>query len=91
MIQMSTITSKGQTTIPEHIRTALSIQKGDKVLFKPLSPASRDTKEIIMHVISQQSVVDQLAGSLISTKKYADIDTIRKIAGKKYGKQYAIK
>lgn len=84
---MSTVTTKGQATIPEEIRRLLSIKTGDKVVFLKTIPHK---KEATIRVISQSNVVDQLAGSLHTRIPYISIAKVRKEAGRLLGGKYAI-
>jgi antitoxin PrlF len=62
-IAISTLTGKGQTTIPQEIRESLGMQSGDKITYTPMPDGT-----IIMRIKSG-SLLD-LAGS-ISAKKNA--------------------
>lgn len=84
---LTTITTKGQVTIPFEVRQMLNIKIGDKVSFTTIEP---DTKEIMIKIIPS-SVVDQLAGSLSSKIKYSDFKKVREIAGKLLGEKYKVK
>jgi len=86
-MNISTVTTKGQATIPEEIRRLLNINIGDKVSFTTIEP---HTKQIMIKIIPS-NVVDQLVGSLSSKVKYVDFKEVRKIAGKLLVKKYKIK
>ena len=81
---LTTITTKGQVTIPFEVRQMLNIAIGDKVSFTTIEP---DTKEIMIKIIPS-NVVDQLAGSLSSKVKNSNFKEVRKIAGKLLGEKY---
>jgi len=85
MTMLTTITTKGQVTIPEAVRRALEVSIGDKVAFVRVK---KDRKEATIRVIPT-SVVDQLAGSLKSTVPYTPQAKVRKILAKERAKRYA--
>lgn len=87
-MNMSTVTTKGQATIPEEIRRLLNINIGDKILF--LNPIPKK-KQTIIQVIPQSSSVDRLFGSLKTNVPYADMKTVRKKVGSNLGQKYSIK
>ena len=82
---MTTITTKGQVTIPEAVRRALAVSIGDKVAFIRVE---KDSKEATIRVIST-SVVDQLAGSLKNAVPYMPQAEVRKILARERAKRYA--
>ena len=71
----TTITTKGQVTIPEEVRLFLNAQSGDKALFMPV-----DKKRFVVDIISTKNVVNELFGSLNPTGKikYVPLSVIRK-------------
>lgn len=74
----TTITTKGQVTIPEAVRFLLNAQPGDKAIFTPV-PAK---KQVVVEVISTKNVVEELAGSLHRPgMKYVPINVARKKVG----------
>ncbi|OGG14306.1 hypothetical protein A2875_02000 [Candidatus Gottesmanbacteria bacterium RIFCSPHIGHO2_01_FULL_46_14] len=81
---MTTITTKGQVTIPEAVRRALDASIGDKVAFVRVE---KDRKEATIRVIST-SVVDQLAGSLKTPIHYMPQAKVRKILARERAKRY---
>lgn len=85
MYGISTLTSKGQATIPEPLRSYLGLVAGDKVYFE----ASPKEKSLKVKKTSPQSIVDELYGSLKTSKPYEDYSVVRQKAGillaKKYG------
>lgn len=74
----STITTKGQATIPSPIRKKLKLKPGEKVVFEERGD------EI---VIKKNSDVDDLMGSLKTDKKY-DKKKIREAVGKMLAGRY---
>jgi len=64
--QLSTITSKGQVTIPKNIRDSLHLLNGDKVEF-----IRNEADEIIIKPITKKS--NEIAGIL---KQYAKKETV---------------
>lgn len=83
----TTITTKGQVTIPEEVRQALGVKIGDKVSFKNLKP---DFKEAVIKIISSD-IVEELSGSLVSRVKLSESKKARKESGKLLVKKYKIK
>lgn len=81
---MTTITTKGQVTIPESVRRALDVSVGDKVAFVRVERAS---KEATIRIIST-SVVDKLAGSLKNAVPYTPQAKVRKILARERAKRY---
>ena len=65
----STITRKGQVTIPKDIRNKLDVKEGDKVLF-----AMRG-EEVVLKVI--HGTILDLKGSIKASRHPEDFDTIR--------------
>ena len=84
-MNISTVTTKGQATIPEEIRQLLDIQVGDRVIFKEPDPRK---KQVLVELVSKKDTVDQLYGSLKSAAPYSDMKTVRKKAGFFLGKKY---
>jgi len=87
-MNISTVTTKGQATIPEEIRRLLNINVGDRIIF--LDPV-KDKKQAIIQVLSQSNIVDSLFGSLKTNVPYADMKTVREKAGLELGKKYNVK
>lgn len=81
---LTTITTKGQVTIPETVRRALGASKGDKVSF---TVVSADTKEVTMKIVASRSLED-LYGSLKNSVKYVPQDKARMIAARYLAKRY---
>ncbi|OGK23927.1 hypothetical protein A2954_02360 [Candidatus Roizmanbacteria bacterium RIFCSPLOWO2_01_FULL_37_12] len=84
----TTVTTKGQATIPEEIRELLNIQTGDRVVFKDPDPQK---KQVTVEVISKKNIVEELYGSLKSSVPYMDMKTARKKAALELGKKYKLK
>lgn len=82
---LSTITSKGQITIPHDIRSLMNIQKGDYVLFKKTQPA---LKQIVIRVVPTKNVVEKLYGSLKTKIKETDHVIARQKSGEFLVKKY---
>ena len=87
-MNISTVTTKGQATIPEEIRRVLNINIGDRIVF--LDPI-REKKQVKIQVLSQSDTVDSLFGSLNTSVPYADMKTVREKAGFALGKKYNTK
>lgn len=81
---MTTITTKGQVTIPEAVRRALGVSIGDKVSF---TDVSADTKEVTMKIVSSRSL-EELYGSLKTSVGYVPHDKARTITAKYLAKRY---
>lgn len=90
MYGITSITTKGQVTIPESARKALGAQPGDKVVFEEVEPK---TKRGTFKVISSKSVVDELYGALNPDGKipYIPYNIARKKAGYLLGEKYKLK
>lgn len=84
MYGISTLTSKGQATIPQDIRLFLRLVPGDGVFFEI------DPKEKVVKIkkTSHQSVVDKTYGSLRTKIPYEDINIVRQKAGEIYGRKF---
>lgn len=83
-LQLTTITTKGQVTIPEAVRRALGAGIGDKVAFFRVE---RNLKQATIRVIST-GVVEELAGSLKTSVPYIPQEKARAIAARALGKRY---
>ncbi len=75
----TTLTQKGQVTIPAPIREKLGLKKGEKVSF--------EEKEGQIIIKSAPNLLD-LMGSLKTTKKY-DKTKVKKAVGQYLAKRYA--
>ncbi len=81
---MTTITTKGQVTIPEAVRQALGASVGDKVAFVL---TNQDAREAMFRIIPR-NIVDELAGSLKSSIGYIPQEKARAIAARALGRRY---
>ena len=86
MPNLTTITTKGQVTIPGSIRRSLGIQIGDKVAF---SDIASNRQEIVLRVIPK-SIVSTLYGALKTQVHEPDHVKARAAAGKLLGKRYSL-
>ena len=84
---ITTITTKGQVTIPEKVRSALGVKIGDKVTFSDIMPSYR---RAVIKIIPA-NIVEELSGSLSSNVRENDYKKARKGAGKLLGQKYKIK
>lgn len=84
---LTTVTTKGQVTIPEKIRRALSVKVGDKVYFSSVLVGER---QVLIKIVPKDTV-EKLYGSLKSNKKYVDINVVRKKSAKNLAKKYNLK
>jgi AbrB family looped-hinge helix DNA binding protein len=78
-MSISTLTKKGQVTIPKEIRNILGIKEHDKVMF-----FKKDGDIIVKHV---KGDVFDLRGSLKSLTKPNDFEKIRSITRKSVAKK----
>ena len=86
MVGSSTVTSKGQVTVPESVRLFLGIVPGDSLYFE-VEPE----KNVARIRRAPTSVVEELAGSLHSDIPYTDISIVREKVGIEIGKHYESK
>lgn len=84
---ITTITTKGQVTVPAEIRRILNIAVGDKVYFTEVEKKER---KVVFKIIPQ-GVVDELAGALSTKIKDKNFKEVRKRAGQLLVKKYKIK
>jgi bifunctional DNA-binding transcriptional regulator/antitoxin component of YhaV-PrlF toxin-antitoxin module len=84
MTGVSTMTSKGQATIPEALRAYLGLVAGDKVYFEA------DTEEQVVKLKKavKMDVASATYGSLKSVVKETNYVVARKDAGFKLGAKY---
>lgn len=75
----STVTSKGQTTIPKKIRELLAIKPNDKLFY-----FIEDDRVVLKPL---QGNILELKGSVASNKKSSDPHQIRKATMKKISKK----
>ncbi|RZD16852.1 MAG: AbrB/MazE/SpoVT family DNA-binding domain-containing protein [Candidatus Acididesulfobacter guangdongensis] len=78
-MSVSTLTKKGQVTIPKEIRNILGIKEHDKVMF-----VKKDGDIILKHISGD---IFDLRGSLKPIKEYEDFEKIRNIARKSAAKK----
>lgn len=74
----TTVTQKGQATIPAHIRKKLGLTPGQKVLFE-----ERAYEVVIKKILS----LEELKGSLKSNIKYSD-NRANAAIGKMFAEEY---
>ena len=84
---ITTVTTKGQVTIPEEIRRRLQVKIGDKVSFSNIKPIS---KEAVIKIIPTD-IVNELSGSLSTNVRISDNKIARKKSAKILVKKYQIK
>lgn len=84
---LTTVTTKGQVTIPEAVRQALQINIGDKVAFTKILPTYN---EVVIKIIPA-NIIEELSGSLSTEVKVKSFKQARKEAGKLLIKKYEIK
>lgn len=84
---LTTITTKGQVTIPQIIRQQFGAKAGDKVIFGQILP---NKKQVVIRIIPQ-NIVNQIYGSLNSPVKFTKLRTVRQKAGKPLAEKYHLK
>jgi AbrB family looped-hinge helix DNA binding protein len=84
---LTTITTKGQVTIPESIRRLLGAQIGDRIYFDKVYP---EKKQILVKLVPKNAV-DRLFGSLSSKGKYTSLQSVRNKSVKALAKKYNLK
>ena len=77
----STVTRKGQVTIPKEIRDSLCLQEGDRVIFV------RRGEEIVLKVL--RGNVLELRGSVKATRRPENIDEVREKTKRKMAAKVA--
>jgi len=87
MNNITTVTTKGQVTIPRSVRQLLNVKIGDKVYFSQVE----SEKKMITIKLLPKDIVNSLYGSLASAKKTKDLKKIREISAKKLAKKYNLK
>ncbi len=75
-VHTSTVTTKGQTTVPEPIRAAMGLQVG-KVLVWELTSGEDGKQRLTVHPSPE---LDDLAGRLSSTVPFAGIEQEKQAA-----------
>ena len=66
MSALTTITNKGQVTIPEDVRLRLQVKAGDRVSFESIIP---EQKQATIRIIPGE-IVERLFGSLKTKVKF---------------------
>lgn len=84
---LTTVTTKGQVTIPEFVRKTLGVKVGDKVHFGKIFS---NEKQILIKIIPKDAV-DKLFGSLNSKRKFVDIKVVREKSVEKLAEKYGLK
>ena len=77
-VHTSTVTTKGQTTVPEPIRAALGLQVG-KMLVWELTPGENGTQHLSVHPSPE---LDDLAGCLKSDVPFMGMEEEKQAAQK---------
>lgn len=86
MTYITTVSTKGQVTLPHHVRQRLGIKIGDRAMVTAIHP---EKNQVTLEILpTDQEIIDELYGSLATNKPYIDIHKARKIAYKKLGKKY---
>lgn len=86
MTMVTTVSTKGQVTIPRYVRDIMGIESGDKVM---VQKADVDAKQITLKLIRQSSV-ERLAGSFHEEgTEYVPVKKVRLVAGRSLGDKYA--
>jgi len=71
-MSITTITAKGQITVPKEVREALRLGQGDKVLFVV------ENDRAIMMPLPRRRNLSELCGVLPATRPYAGHEKIRR-------------
>lgn len=83
----TTITTKGQVTIPGELRLLLNTHPGDKLLFN----STTNKKQFVVEIVSTRNSIKELAGSLHRPgMKYVPINVARKKVGMFLAKELGI-
>jgi AbrB family looped-hinge helix DNA binding protein len=85
---ITTITSKGQVTIPSHIRHSLEIKAGDQLM---VSGYSVKTQEVTLKLLPKRSLTDLYGALYQPGMKYIPIQEARRLAGIALAKKYQVK
>lgn len=89
MLHITTISTKGQVTLPLFVRTRLGIKTGDKAMVSAIDPQKNQvTLEILP---PHDELIEELYGSLKTNMPYVPIEEARQKAGEMLGKKYAVK
>lgn len=81
---ISTITTKGQVTVPSKLRRYLDVAAGDRLYFE----VDPNHKAVSIKKLEKPSIVAAVAGSLRSPVGYVPLAKVRQAAGKKLGGFY---
>lgn len=84
---ITTVTTKGQVTIPGEVRQLLQIKIGDKVSFNQISS---NLKQVVLRIIPA-NIVEKLSGSLSTKVNVTSHKKARHAAGNLLVKKYKIK
>lgn len=88
MLYKSTVTSKGQMTLPHEIRKALDIKQGDLITIKVQSLTN---KRLTLEAAGVTKTIGKLFGALgDENTEYIPLEKVRKITGKKVGGRYQV-
>lgn len=71
---LTTVTTKGQVTIPGDVRRILNIEVGDKIYFEKVEQTE---KLVQMRVIKRGGISERLYGALKTKIKMEDIEQAR--------------
>lgn len=85
MYGTSTMTIKGQVTIPQDMRLLLGVQGGDQIFFESIP------QQKTLNIKKATNVVDQLYGSLKSSVPYSSRKQERAAAMAYVAKRHVIK
>ena len=83
MVGTSTVTSKGQVTVPESVRLFLGIVPGDSLYFE-VEPEA----EVVKIRKAPKSKMAELAGSLKSDVPFMDLSVARDKVWREVGRMY---
>ena len=84
---LTTVTTKGQVTIPEEVRMALNVVPGDKLYVERYWP---ETKRLMVRVVKRIGMARKLAGSLKTRVKMPSIEIARKKVAGDIAKYYGL-
>lgn len=84
---LTTVTTKGQITIPESVRKLLGVKIGDKAYFSKVFP---EEKQVMVKIVPKDAV-DRLFGSLKTGEKYVSLEKVRERSAKILAKKYNLK
>lgn len=84
---LTTVTTKGQVTIPEFVRRSLGVKVGDKVHFGKIY---NNKRQILIKIVSKDAV-DKLFGALKLENKTTNLNVVRKESIKKLADKYGLR